>query len=484
MTDALAQTNKVFYDDTGMDACRVQGIVSRELHGCDEGELYLQRTVEESFSVGKRRLSASFELSQGFGIRYTSGESVAFRPNENLTEETVLKEARTVRAIRGQSGGTIYTPATDILLPHPAGLSLYTSDEPLLGYSQQDKIDLLKRIDAYVRDRDPRIRDVRVSLRGEYSLIQIVRPDAPPVADMRPMVSLNVGVDVTQGKRRETAHEGMGGRYTYAQLFNEAVWKPLADEAIRVALTQLQAQDAPSGEMTVVLGSGLPAVMLHEAVGHGLEGDFNRTGASAFSGKIGQQVAARGVTVVDQGNIPDRRGSLNFDDEGTPTAENVLIEDGILKGYMQDRMNARLMGMAPTGNGRRESFMVPPQPRMTNTFMRSGGLCPEEIIASIKKGIYASGFSGGQVDITSGKFVFNMTEAYVVLDGKIQYPVRAATLRGRGPDAMMKISMLGNDSRLDRGVGGCGKGDWVPVGVGQPTLRLDGIVVGGKGGPL
>ena len=485
MTDAITLANKIFYEATGMDPVRVQAIVDRELQGSDEGELYLESSVSESMGVSKRKRALSFNVERGFGIRFTSGESVAFRCSADMTEAGIQKEAQTIKAIRDSAAGTIAVQSSDIIVPSANVTSLYQLDNPLADFSQQDKIKLIKTISDYVRAQDPRVKDVSVSMSGEYSVIQIVRPGLPPISDVRPLVRLNVGATVEQGGKREEYSSGTGGRYGYTPLFNEAVWKDVADEALRVALLLLDAKEAPAGEMTVVLGSGWPGVMLHEAVGHGLEGDFNRKGTSAFSGRVGQQVASKGVTVIDQGNIADRRGSLNVDDEGTPTQENILIEDGILRGYMQDRMNARLMGVAPTGNGRRESYRSAPMPRMTNTFMAAGQYDPQEIIGSIVKGIYAPGFSGGSVDITSGRFNFDMKEAYVVLDGKIAYPVRGATMIGRGPVAMNQISMLGNDTRLDPGVGTCGKqGQGVPVGVGQPTLRLDKITVGGRGGPL
>lgn len=483
VADKLA--SKIFYEATGMDPMRVQKIVDTELAGSDEGELYLESRVSEYMGMAKKRRVLNFEVDRGFGIRFTSGESVAFRASADLTEAGIQKEAQTVKAIRHATPGTIAIPSQEIVMPPDKLEIFYQMDNPLNDYNHQDKVDLIRKINDYVRAADSRIKDAGVSLSAEYSVVQILRPHMAPISDIRPLVRLNVSATAEKGRKREAYGTGTGGRYGYTRLFNEATWKGVADEALRVALLLLEAKEAPAGDMTVVLGSGWPGVMLHEAVGHGLEGDFNRKGTSVFSGRVGQQVASKGITVIDQGNIADRRGSLHVDDEGTPTQANVLIEDGILRGYMQDRMNARLMGVAPTGNGRRENYRHAPIPRMTNTFIAAGKHDPQEIIGSIKKGIYAPGFSGGSVDITSGRFNFDMKEAYVVLDGKIQYPVRGATMIGKGSVAMNEISMVGTDSRLDPGVGTCGKeGQSVPVGVGQPTLRLDKITVGGRGGPL
>ena len=341
-------------------------------------------------------------------------------------------------------------------------------------------MNLLQEIDAYARAADPRVKQVSASIAGSWQAVQIIRPDGYRAADIRPLVRLNVSVVVEQNDRMESGSSGTGGRIMFDRYLDPAIWRAEVDEALRLALLNLDSVAAPAGEMEIVLGSGWPGVMLHEAVGHGLEGDFNRKGTSIFSGKVGEQVAAKGVTVIDDGTIADRRGSLTIDDEGTKSGHNVLIEDGILRGYMQDRQNARLMGVDPTGNGRRESYAHLPMPRMTNTYMASGDMAPEEIVSSMKKGIYAVNFGGGQVDITSGKFVFAASEAYLVESGKIGAPVKGATLIGNGPDAMSKITMVGNDSKLDAGVGTCGKaGQSVPVGVGQPTLKIGGITVGG-----
>lgn len=483
MSQALAAAKKVFYDDTGMDPVRVQSIVDKGLAGCDEGELYLERTVSENLVLREKKIASSFEISQGYGIRYTSGEKMAFRPSSTLDEKSIIRDAAIVRSIRGQSEGSIIVPKKDIIVPANRG-SLYLSDNPLFGFSAQDKSKLVRDVNAYLRNLDPRVKDVTVALNLEYKIVQIVRPDAAPVADIRPLVRFDVSTTVAEGARRERGSSSTGGRIDCSVVFNEASWKNVASEALQRALVLLRAQPAPPGEMTVVAGAGWPGVLLHEAVGHGLEGDFNRKGTSNFTGRIGQRVASPGVTVVDQGDIPDRRGSLNVDDEGVPTQRTVLIEDGILVGYMQDRTNARLMGVPTTGNGRRESYQHPPLPRMTNTFAESGKYSPAEIIESVKTGIYAPGFSGGQVDITSGKFVFDMSEAYMIRNGKVQWDeaISGATLIGNGPDIMNKIGMVGNDSKLDPGMGTCGKaGQGVPVGVGQPTLRIDGITVGGRG---
>ena len=357
---------------------------------------------------------------------------------------------------------------------------MYIADDPLSAVPFAEKVALCQRIDAAARARDPRVAQVAVSLAASWSVIDIVRADGFVAHDVRPLVRLNVQIVAQDGERRETGYHGLGGRYLYGQLFEEAEWNRAIDIALSQALTNLESVAAPAGEMPVVLGPGWPGVLLHEAVGHGLEGDFNRKGTSAFSGRIGERVAAPGVTVVDDGAIGNRRGSLTIDDEGTPTRRNVLIEDGILKGYIQDAMNARLMKVAPTGNGRRESYAHMPMPRMTNTYMLGGDKDPKEIIASIDKGLYATNFGGGQVDITSGKFVFSASEAFWVENGRIQYPVKGATIIGNGPDALTRVSMIGNDMQLDTGVGVCGKeGQSVPVGVGQPTLRIDGLTVGG-----
>jgi len=471
----LAVTNELFFDRTGMDPGRVDRIVGEALAGMDDGELFLEYSQSESVALDDGRIkSASFDTTQGFGLRAVAGEAAGYAHASELSEAAIRRAAAAVRAVASGHHGTLAEP--------PAGTNraLYTELNPLGVVDLAAKTKLLAEIDAYARAKDPRVRQVMASLSGVWQAVQIVRPDGRRAADIRPLVRLNVSLVVGDGDRMETGSHGAGGRVAYDYYLDPVNWRAQVDEALRQALTNLGSVPAPAGEMTVVLGPGWPGVMLHEAVGHGLEGDFNRKKTSTFSGMIGQQVAAKGVTVVDDGTLPDRRGSLTIDDEGTPSGYNVLIEDGVLKGYMQDRMNARLMGTKPTGNGRRESFAHAPMPRMTNTYMLNGGHDPQEIISSVKRGVYAVNFGGGSVDITSGKFVFSASEAYLIEDGKVGPAVKGATLIGNGPDAMTKVTMIGNDLRLDDGVGTCGKdGQGVPVGVGQPTLRMDGLTVGG-----
>ncbi len=471
----LAQTDDLFFTRTGMDRARVERIVGEALAGMDDGELFLEWSQSESLTFDDGRIkSASFDQSQGFGLRGLAGESCGYAHASELSEEAIRRAGRTVGAVRSGSGGTMAAP------PPGSNRQLYTEINPLGGYDFATKTKLLADIDAYARAKDPRVRQVSVSLGGVWQAVQILRPDGCRVADIRPLVRLNVSIVAADGDRMEHGSSGAGGRVEYHRFIDPAQWHAQVDEALRQALVNLGSVPAPAGEMTVVLGPGWPGVMLHEAVGHGLEGDFNRKKTSAFTGRIGSRVAAPGVTVVDDGVMQDRRGSLTVDDEGTPTNTTVLIEDGILKGYMQDRLNARLMGMRPTGNGRRQSFGYAPMPRMTNTYMLAGDKEPQEIIASVKRGLYAVNFGGGQVDITSGKFVFSASEAYLIEDGKVGPAVKGATLIGNGPDALGKITMIGNDLKLDDGIGTCGKdGQGVPVGVGQPTLRMDGLTVGG-----
>jgi TldD protein len=394
----------------------------------------------------------------------------------DLSEPALKRAAQTVKAVQAGYGGTVSAS------PPGTNRQLYIDENPLAVEPFEEKVKLLAAIDAYARAKDPRVRQVMASVSGSWQAVQILRPDGHRMADIRPIVRLNVTIMVGEGDRQETGSYGTGGRRTYGEFFEEGTWRRAVDNALREALVNLDSVPAPAGEMTVVLGPGWPGVMLHEAVGHGLEGDFNRKKTSAFAGLIGQRVAAKGVTVVDDGTIAQRRGSLSIDDEGTPTNRSVLIEDGILVGYMQDRQNARLMGMKPTGNGRRQSHAHVPMPRMTNTFMLAGENHPAEIIASVKSGIYAVNFGGGQVDITSGKYVFQVTEAYRIQDGKVGRPLKGAMLIGNGPTDLHRVSMIGNDLMLDTGIGTCGKnGQGVPVGVGQPTLRMDRITVGGTG---
>ena len=458
----LAVTDELFFDHTGMSPGRIEALVGESLSGMDDGELFLEYSQSESLALDDGRIkSASFDTTQGFGLRAVAGEAAGYAHASELSEAAIRRAAATVRAVATGHSGTLAEA------PVGTNRSLYTERNPLGLVDLGAKTQLLAEIDAYARGLDPRVRQVMASLAGVWQAVQIIRPDGRRVADIRPLVRLNVAVVVGEGDRMETGSSGAGGRTTYDLYLDPAQWRHQVDEALRQALVNLGSVPAPAGEMTVVLGPGWPGVMLHEAVGHGLEGDFNRKKTSAFSGLIGTRIAAKGVTVVDDGTLPDRRGSLTVDDEGTPTNCTVLIEDGILKGYMQDRMNARLLGAAPTGNGRRESFAHAPIPRMTNTYMLAGAQDPQEIIASVKRGLYAVNFGGGSVDITSGKFVFSASEAYLIEDGKIGPAVKGATL-------------IGNDLRLDDGVGTCGKdGQGVPVGLGQPTLRMDGLTVGG-----
>jgi TldD protein len=470
----LALTDDLFFARTGMDPDRVEALVGEQLAGMDDGELFLEYSQSESVALDDGRIrSASFDTTQGFGLRAVAGEAAGYAHASEISEAAIRRAGATVRAVASGYNGTMGEP------PHGTNRALYTDLNPV-GLDLSAKTKLLTDIDAYARGLDPRVRQVMASISGVWQAVQIVRADGQRVADIRPLVRVNVSIMVQDGHRMETGSYGSGGRFAYERYFDPAQWKHQVDEALRQALVNLGSVPAPAGEMTVVLGPGWPGVMLHEAVGHGLEGDFNRKKTSAFAGLMGERIASKGVTVVDDGTMQDRRGSLTVDDEGTPSAYNVLIEDGILKGFMHDRMNARLMGVAPTGNGRRESFAHAPIPRMTNTYMLAGGHDPQEIIGSVKKGLYAVNFGGGSVDITSGKFVFSASEAYLIEDGKIGPAVKGATLIGNGPDALTKIAMIGNDLKLDDGVGTCGKdGQGVPVGVGQPTVRMDGLTVGG-----
>lgn len=446
-------------------------------HGVDDADLYFQTTRSEGWSLEEGIVkTGSFSIDQGVGVRAVSGEKTAFAYSDDLSWDSLLDAARTVRTISGQGQSRrVRLPATKIARSR----SLYGGDDPIATLDSTAKVALLEGVERLAKAKDPRVVQVMAGLAAEHDVVLVARADGTLAADVRPLIRLSVTVIAEQNGRREMGSSGGGGRFGLAH-FDGAVVQSYVDEAVQQALTNLESRPAPAGEMVVVLGSGWPGILLHEAVGHGLEGDFNRKGSSAFAGRIGQRVAAKGVTVLDDGTIADRRGSLNVDDEGNASQRNVLIEDGILRGYIQDSMNARLMGVKPTGNGRRESYAHTPMPRMTNTYMLGGDKAPEEIVASIKKGLYATNFGGGQVDITSGKFVFSASQAFWVENGKIQYPVKGATLVGNGPDALTRVSMIGNDMRLDSGVGTCGKeGQSVPVGVGQPTLRIDGLTVGG-----
>ncbi len=465
---------RYLYPTGQLDPAEAQRLTASALSRADDGELYLQYRKSEAFGFDDGRLkTASYDTQSGFGLRAVSGETTAFAHANELSGAAIGRAAETMALI---------DPSDSAKAPPPRATNrhLYTDSDPLDLVPFADKVNLCQTIDAAARARDPRVAQVSVSLSGQWNVIEIVRADGFVATDIRPLVRLNVSIVVEQNGRRETGSFGLGGRYLYDRLTGPETWNRAIDEALAQALVNLDSVDAPAGEMTVLLGPGWPGILLHEAIGHGLEGDFNRKGTSAFSGRVGERVAAPGVTVVDDGSIADRRGSLSIDDEGTPTQENILIEDGILKGYIQDRLNARLMGVAPTGNGRRESFQHAPMPRMTNTFMRGGRDNPAELLSRVKKGIFAKSFGGGQVDIVSGKFVFTCTEAYLVENGKLGAPIKGATLIGDGPSVLTRVIGIGDDMALDEGVGMCGKGGQsVPAGVGQPTLLVDGLTVGG-----
>lgn len=468
-------TDSYFFSRTDLDRARTQSILDDALKGADDGELYLEYGQSEAFVFDDNRLkTANFDVNQGFGLRAVNGESTGYAHASELSEAALKRAADAVQAVKSGRGGTLADG------PSRTNAKLYPDDNPLGAESFEEKAKLLADINEYARAKDPRVRQVSCSLSGSWEAVEIVRPGGEIIRDFRPLVRLNVSVTAGEGDRQESGSYGAGGREGYARFITPDAWQAQVDEALRQALVNLQAEAAPAGEMEVVLGPGWTGVLLHEAVGHGLEGDFNRKGTSAFAGRIGERVAAPGVTVVDDGTIAGRRGSLTVDDEGTPTSHTTLIEDGILKGYLQDRLNARLMGARATGNGRRESYAHQPMPRMTNTYMLAGDKDPEEILRTVKNGIYAVNFSGGQVDITSGKFVFNCTEAYRVKDGKLGAPIKNAALIGDGPSVLTQVSMIGNDFKLDPGVGVCGKaGQGVPVGVGQPTIKIDRLTVGG-----
>ncbi|MEG8027727.1 metalloprotease TldD [Sphingomonas aerolata] len=468
-----ADPRSFLYRDT-LDPEQAQALTAKALSKADDGELYLQYRKAEAFGFDDGRLkTASYDTSSGFGLRAVSGEMTAFAHSNEMTPAAIRRAAETMALIE---------PGVAAKAGPPQGTNRhrYTAADPLDLVPFADKVNLCQTIDAAARARDPRVAQVSVSLSGTWSVVEIVRADGFIATDVRPLVRLNVSIVAEQNGRRETGSYGIGGRYLYTDLFQPETYNRAIDEALSQALVNLESIAAPAGEMTVLLGNGWPGILLHEAIGHGLEGDFNRKGTSAFSGRIGERVAAEGVTVVDDGSLQDRRGSLTIDDEGTPTRETVLIEDGILKGYMQDRLNARLMGVEATGNGRRESYAHAPMPRMTNTFMKAGNDDPAELLSRVKKGIFAKAFGGGQVDIVSGKFVFSCTEAYLVEDGKLGAPIKGATLIGDGPSSLTKVRGIGNDFALDEGIGMCGKGGQsVPAGVGQPTLLVDGLTVGG-----
>ncbi|MGB2202157.1 MAG: metalloprotease TldD [Pseudooceanicola atlanticus] len=459
-----------------LDEGRALGLLREATAGGDDGELFLERKRSEMLHFDDGRVkTASYDASEGFGLRAVRGDVTGYAHGTEVTESALKRASETARLAVGDGGGTMAPP------PKATNRRLYTDADPIAGADFPVKVETLREIDAFARDMDPRVVQVSASIAASLQEVEILRPEGDITRDARPMVRVNVSVIVEQNGRRESGTAGGGGRVGLDGLLDPADWKAKAQEALRIALVNLEAVPAPAGVMDIVLGPGWPGILLHEAIGHGLEGDFNRKGSSAFAGLMGQQVAARGVTVLDDGTIPDRRGSISVDDEGTPSGKNVLIEDGVLVGYMQDRQNARLMGVEPTGNGRRESYAHAPMPRMTNTYMLGGDATPDEIVAEMKDGIHAVGFGGGQVDITSGKFVFSCTEAYIVKDGKRGAPVKGATLIGDGPQALTRIRALGNDMALDPGLGNCGKqGQWVPVGVGQPTVLIGGLTVGGS----
>ena len=477
-SDRLEIAQKLLLAPFGLtDAALNRALGEITSYGVDDADLYFQYTRSEGWSLEEGIVkTGSFSIDQGVGVRAVSGEKTAFAYSDDISEASLLDAARTVRSISGAGkAGRVKTPSRKIA----SSRSLYADLDPIASLGSTAKVKLLEKVEKLAKAKDPRIVQVMAGLASEYDVVMVARADGTLAADVRPMVRLSVTVIAEQKGRREVGSSGGGGRFGF-NYFDDAQIGQYVDDAVSAALTNLDARPAPAGEMTVVLGSGWPGILLHEAIGHGLEGDFNRKGSSAFSGRIGERVAAKGVTVLDDGTIADRRGSLNVDDEGNASQRNVLIEDGILKGYIQDSLNARLSGVKPTGNGRRESYAHTPMPRMTNTYMLAGDKAPEEIVASIKKGLYATNFGGGQVDITSGKFVFSASEAFWVENGKILYPVKGATIVGNGPDSLTRVTMMGNDMRLDSGVGTCGKeGQSVPVGVGQPTLRIDGLTVGG-----
>lgn len=460
----------------GLDVGQVQSVIGSIMsHQVDYADLYFQYSRAESWGLEEGQVkSGNFSIDQGVGVRAVSGEKTAFAYSDDITLPALQQASAAARAIAALGEEKSGQAVQRVSAPQ-----LYLPQDPIASLSAEAKVKLLERLEMFARKQDPRVTQVMASIAGEYEVMMVARHDGVMAADVRPLVRLSIQVIAEHNGRREQGSAGGGGRFDYSY-FTDEVLQDYAQKAVHQALVNLEARPAPAGSMTVVLGAGWPGILLHEAIGHGLEGDFNRKGSSAFSNAIGQQVAAKGLTVVDDGTISNRRGSLNIDDEGNPTQRTVLIEDGILRGYLQDSLNARLMNMALTGNARRESYAHIPMPRMTNTYMLNGDMHPEEIIKSVKRGLYAANFGGGQVDITSGKFVFSAAEAWMIEDGKLAYPVKGATLIGNGPDVLTRVSMIGNDMALDSGVGTCGKeGQSVPVGVGQPTLRIDGLTVGG-----
>ncbi|MES2554358.1 MAG: metalloprotease TldD [Pseudomonadota bacterium] len=472
----FSTATEILLDPSGLDVAALQGVLGNIMtHKVDYADLYFQYSRSESWGLEEGQVkSGNFSIDQGVGVRAVSGEKTAFAYSDDINLPALQQAADVTRAIAALGAEQSTQAVRKIEAPQ-----LYIPNDPIASLSADAKVKLLERLEMFARKADTRITQVMASIAGEYEVVMVARHDGVMAADVRPLVRLSIQVIAEHDGRREQGSAGGGGRFDYSY-FTDDVLQDYAKKAVHQALTNLDARPAPAGSMTVVLGAGWPGILLHEAIGHGLEGDFNRKGSSAFAGKIGQRVASEGVTVVDDGTIADRRGSLNVDDEGNPTQRTVLIEDGILRGYIQDSLNSRLMGMPLTGNARRESYAHIPMPRMTNTYMLNGNMPPEEIIKSVKKGLYAANFGGGQVDITSGKFVFSAAEAWMIEDGKLTYPVKGATLIGNGPDVLTRVSMIGNDMALDSGVGTCGKeGQSVPVGVGQPTLRIDGLTVGG-----
>jgi TldD protein len=480
--ERLATAQRLLLEPFGLNESHLsRALAEITAHKVDDADLYFQYTRSEGWSLEEGIVkTGSFSIDQGVGVRAVSGEKTAFAYSDDISEASLLDAARTVRSISSTTRSGRAKVAARKVAP---GRSLYDGIDPIGTLDSAAKVKLLEKTEQLARKKDPRVKQVMAGLASEWDVVMVARADGTLAADVRPLVRLSVTVIAEQViggvSRREMGSGGGGGRFGLAY-FDDAQIEEYVNDAVKAAITNLDSRPAPAGEMTVVLGPGWPGILLHEAIGHGLEGDFNRKGSSAFSGRIGKRVAAKGVTVLDDGTIADRRGSLNVDDEGNASQRNVLIEDGILRGYIQDSLNARLSGVKPTGNGRRESYAHVPMPRMTNTYMLGGDKEPAEIVASIKKGLYATNFGGGQVDITSGKFVFSASEAFWVENGKIQYPVKGATIVGNGPDALTRVTMIGNDMKLDTGVGTCGKeGQSVPVGVGQPTLRIDGLTVGG-----
>jgi TldD protein len=476
--ERLATAQRLLLEPFGLDETHLlRALAEITAHRVDDADLYFQYTRSEGWSLEEGIVkTGSFSIDQGVGVRAVSGEKTAFAYSDDISETSLLDAARTVRTISASKGNGRVKVGTKKIA---GGRSLYQALDPIATLDSTAKVRLLERAEKLARAKDPRVAQVMAGLASEYDVVMVARADGTLAADVRPLVRLSITVIAEQNGRREMGSGGGGGRFGLAYFDDERI-ESYVDDAVKAATTNLESRPAPAGEMTVVLGPGWPGILLHEAIGHGLEGDFNRKGSSAFSGRIGQRVAAKGVTVLDDGTIADRRGSLNVDDEGNATQRNVLIEDGILRGYLQDSLNARLMGVKSTGNGRRESYAHIPMPRMTNTYMLGGDRSPEEVLAGVKKGLYATNFGGGQVDITSGKFVFSASEAFWVENGRILYPVKGATIVGNGPDALTRVTMIGNDMKLDTGVGTCGKeGQSVPVGVGQPTLRIDGLTVGG-----